>query len=84
MFPNYLIQLNIKEQFRFISEKFEGIIIPAVEHCMGAEIAEARGTLTCIKEHQSVDIGNVLGHGQMYRAYAEHRAITCTSRVFTT
>jgi len=52
---------------------------------MEAEIAERRGTLTCIKEHQRVDIRNVLGHERMYkvyermyRAYAEHRAITCT------
>jgi len=52
----------------------DGIIIPVVEHCLRAEIAEiaeARGTLTCMKEHQSVDIRNVLGHERMYRAYAE-------------
>ena len=45
-----------------------------MEHCLRAGIAgiaEARGTLTCIEEHQSVDIRNVLGHEQMYRAYAE-------------
>ena len=51
---------------------------------MGTEIAEARGTLICMKEHQSVDIKNVLGHERMYRAYAEHGAITCSRRVFTT
>jgi len=28
-----------------------GIIIPVLEHCMGAEIAEAKGALTCMKEH---------------------------------
>ena len=49
-----------------------------MEHCMGAEIAEARGTLTCVKEHQSVDIRNALGHQLMYRAIAH------TRRVFTT
>ena len=39
---------------------------------MGVEIAEARGVLTCIKDHQSVDIRNVLGHEKkMCRAYAE-------------
>ena len=32
---------------------------------MGAEIVEARGALTCMKEYQSVDIRNVLG---MYKA----------------
>jgi len=36
-----------------------------------AEIAETRGTLTCIKKRQRVDIRGVLGHEQMYRAYAE-------------
>jgi len=45
-----------------------GIIIPVVEHCLRAEIAEA---LTCMEEHQSVDIRNILGHEQMYREYAE-------------
>ena len=49
----------------------DGIIIPVVEHCLRGEIAEARRTLTCMKEHQSVDIRNVLGHERMYRAYAE-------------
>jgi len=48
----------------------DGIIIP-VWSTEIAEIAEARGTLTCIEEHQSVDIRNVLGHERMYRAYAE-------------
>jgi len=28
-----------------------GIIIPVLEHCMGAEIVEAKGALTCMKEH---------------------------------
>jgi len=57
------------------SRAIDGIVM---EHCMGAEIAEARGTLTCVKEHQSVDIRNALGHQLMYRA------ITHTRRVFTT
>jgi len=48
----------------------DGIVIPVVEHCLQAEIA-ARATLTCIKEHQRVDIKNVLGHERMYRAYVE-------------
>ena len=54
----------------------DGIIIPVGEHCLRAGIAETGGMLTCAKEHQSVDIRNILGHKQMYRAYAEHRAIT--------
>ena len=29
----------------------DGIIILVVEHCMGAEIAEAKGALACMKEH---------------------------------
>jgi len=41
-----------------------------VEHCLRAEIAEARGTLICIKEHRRVDIRNVLGYEWIYRAYA--------------
>ena len=60
------------------SRAIDRIVIPVVEHCMGAEIAEARGTLTCVKEHQSVDIRNALGHQRMYRI------ITRTRRVFTT
>jgi len=31
--------------------KNDDIIIPVVEHGRGAEIAEARGALTCMKEH---------------------------------
>jgi len=38
-----------------------------VEHCLRAEIAEARGTLICIKEHRRVDIRNVLGYEWIYR-----------------
>jgi len=52
----------------------DGIIIPVVEHCIGSRDrgeAEAKGTLTCMKEHRSVDIRNVLGKERMYRAYAE-------------
>jgi len=54
-----------------VSEKSDGIITPVVEHCMGVEMAEARGALTYMKEHQNLDIRNVLGHERMYRAYAE-------------
>ena len=55
-------------------QRYDGIIISVVEQCRRAgiaEIEEARVTLTCMKEHQSVDIGNVLGHERMYKAYAE-------------
>jgi len=53
-----------------------------VDNFLRAEIAEALGALTCIKKHQKVGIRNVLEHERVYRAYAEHKAITCMRRVF--
>ena len=57
-----------------MTKKIDGIIIPVVGHCLRAEIAKianARGTLTCMKEDQTVDNMNLLVHAQMYRSYAE-------------
>jgi len=67
---NYLLStatLDARSPALIQLEHSDGIIIPVVEHCMGAEILEARGALTCMKEHQSVDIRNVL----VYKAYVE-------------
>jgi len=69
--PAHFIKVRIA---RIIGLMCDGIIIPVVEHCLRgaiAEIAEAQGTPTYMKEHQSVDIRNILGDERMYGAYAE-------------
>ena len=62
----------------------DGIIIPSSGALYVSRESGAKGALTCMKEHRSVDIRNVLGDERMYRAYGETWGYHMYEQSFTT